>query len=98
MMAARMASVTKKSARIAAAEACLFLLLALVDPFQIVRWSEQRSRELWQEVYASRYGADQSRTRQKSGTKDAREEIVIVYTDDTTLSRIGQSRPISGFQ
>ena len=98
MMAVRLASVTKKSARIAAAEACLFLLLALVDPFQIVRWSEQRSRELWQEVYAPRYGADQSRTRQKSGTKDAREEIVIVYTDDTTLSRIGQSRPISGFQ
>jgi len=86
--------------RTAAAETLIFLLLVLLNPFEIVEWSEQRSHDVWQRVYAPSY--DPTAGGKKAGppargTAYGRNRITVVYTDDNTLKALRQTRPISAF-
>jgi CHASE2 domain-containing sensor protein len=88
------------AARRATAEALAFLLLVLINPFEIVQWSEQRSRDIWQRIHAPRYVVlDKKRQPPPPlpGTAYGRKQITVVYSDDRTLEALGQTRPLSAF-
>lgn len=67
-------------------EASVVLLLAILNPFEIVQWSEQRSHELWERLHAHDY----------AGTT-GRSAITVIYYDDESLERASQKRPLSVF-
>jgi hypothetical protein len=79
--------------RTALSRALIFLLIALLNPFEVMQWSEQRSRDLWQRVYAHRYTLV---ARDQHGDASGRDRITVVYLDDETLHSLNQTRPISG--
>lgn len=88
------------AARRATAEALVFLLLVLINPFEIVQWSEQRSRDIWQRIHAPRYVPLDEEGRpppSRPGTAYGRDKITIVYNDDRTLDALNQTRPLSAF-
>jgi hypothetical protein len=80
--------------RTALGRALLFLIIALLNPFEILQWSEERSHDLWQKIAAHRYAADAAKTPEGERGRD---RGVVVYLDDETLRDLGQSRPIGGF-
>jgi len=88
------------AARRATAEALVFLLLVLINPFEIVQWSEQRSRDIWQRIHAPRYVVLDEKGNpppSRPGTAYGRNKITIVYSDDQTLNALDQTRPLSAF-
>ncbi|MFC3442052.1 CHASE2 domain-containing protein [Sphingobium rhizovicinum] len=75
-------------------EAFIVLLLAILNPFEIVQWSEERSHLLWERLHAHDYpGAtnDRATVTQAIG----RSAITVIYYDDDSLKRANQKRPLS---
>lgn len=82
------------AARAALAEALVFLLVILINPFGIVEWSEDRSRDIWQRLHAPHYAAAGSKA---PGAERGRDQVTVVYLDDNSLERLALSRPLSTF-
>lgn len=81
--------------RHAASRTLLFLLVAVINPFEIVQWSEQRSHDLWQRVYAHCYPS--VCFSQSPRIARGRDAVSLVYFDDASLERMHQTRPLPAF-
>lgn len=71
------------AARTAGLKALWLLLIALLNPFQVVEWSEARSRSLWQQLSAPYYEPPLGDQR-----FNARDEITVVYLSDPALTSV----------
>lgn len=76
-------------------QAGLLLVLGFLNPFEIVKWSETRSHELWERLHAHDYPT-QKIARTGSGAT-GRDQVTLLYFDDGSLARQGLTRPLSPF-
>lgn len=80
---------TAHALRKAGARTALAVLLAVLNPFGVRDWTEARSRENWQQLYAPYY-APSSESRQRV----ARDQIAIVLIDDASRNALANRRDI----
>lgn len=79
--------------------AFLFVIIAIASPFEVTKWSEERSIELWQQLHAHHY-PDRIASRDESGGKpraSGRDAITVLYIDNASIARQGLTRPLSAF-
>ncbi len=80
---------TARALRKAGGRTALAVLLAVLNPFGIRDWTEARSHENWQQLYAPYYApSPESRQRQ------ARDEIAIVLIDDASRNALANRHDI----
>ncbi|MBF9149881.1 CHASE2 domain-containing protein [Novosphingobium jiangmenense] len=79
--------------------AFLFVIIAIASPFEVTKWSEERSLELWQQLHAHHY-PDRIASRDESGGRprtSGRDAITVLYIDNASIARQGLTRPLSAF-
>ncbi|HUD29907.1 MAG TPA: CHASE2 domain-containing protein [Novosphingobium sp.] len=76
-------------------QAALLILVGLLNPFEIVQWSELRSHDLWERLHAHDYPS--RRVAAAGSGARARDQVTVLYFDDGSVARQGQTRPLSPF-
>lgn len=82
----------RKVSRAAVRDALVFALIAIVNPFDIVGWSEMRSHELWEKIQAHNYPFESDA--QKG---PARDNISLIYFDDASVRRQSGTKSLDSF-
>lgn len=82
----------------AAAEALIILFIALLNPFEIAKWGDDHSHEIWERLAAQEYA--ELAGKRHGAPPDAgegRNAITVLYYDDASIARLGKKLPLSAF-
>lgn len=82
----------------AAAEALIVLFIALLNPFEIAKWGDDHSHEIWERLAAQEYAELAGKRRgAPPDAGEGRNAITVLYYDDASIARLGKTLPLSAF-
>ena len=75
--------------RRAGVQTVIAMLIAILDPFGSVTWTEMQVHEFWQRLYAPYYEPGPA-----SRKRDARDDVTVVLIDDQARNALARNRPL----